>query len=128
MRAWHTGAVGEEEFGRKLSVMASETLKVLHDLKVPRSAPNIDHLAVTSEAVSVLDAKCYKGTVETRRPGRSSGRDLLRVSPASRAAARCWSRRAGVRWSAASGRAAVRRSRDAVDQGARADHHVQLVD
>ena len=69
VRAWQTGAVGEEEFGRRLSGVASERLKVLHDRKVPRSAANIDHLAVTGEAVWVLDAKRYKGKVETRGHG-----------------------------------------------------------
>lgn len=69
VRAWQTGAVGEEEFGRRLSGIASEKLKVLHDRRLPRSSANIDHLAVTSEAIWVLDAKHYKGKVETRGHG-----------------------------------------------------------
>lgn len=69
VRAWQTGAIGEEAFGEKLSSIASNTLKVLHDRKVPRSSANIDHLAVTSEGVWILDAKRYRGKVETRGHG-----------------------------------------------------------
>jgi hypothetical protein len=72
--AWKTGAVGEEEFGRRLSGGASENLKVLHDRKIPGSRANIDHIAVTSSGVWVLDAKRYKGKVETRGAGLLSRR------------------------------------------------------
>jgi Nuclease-related domain len=72
--AWQTGAAGEEEFGQRLSGLASPSLKVLHDRKLPRSSANIDHLVVTSEAVWVLDAKRYKGKVETRGHGLFSRR------------------------------------------------------
>ena len=74
VRAWQTGAVGEEEFGRALSSLARESIKVLHDRKIPRSAANIDHLAITSECVWVLDSKRYKGRVETRGHGLLSRR------------------------------------------------------
>jgi hypothetical protein len=47
---------------------------VLHDRKLPRSSANIDHLAVTPEAVWILDAKRYKGKVETRGGGLFSRR------------------------------------------------------
>jgi hypothetical protein len=72
--AWQVGAVGEEGFGRRLSSVASPDLKVLHDRKIPRSAANIDHLAVTPETIWVLDAKRYRGKVETRRGGLFSTR------------------------------------------------------
>ena len=74
VRAWQTGAVGEEEFGRRLSGCSGPKLKVLHDRKIPRSSANIDHLAVTSQCVWVLDAKRYKGKVETRGGGLLSTR------------------------------------------------------
>ena len=74
VRAWQTGAVGEEEFGRRLSGCSGPKLKVLHDRKVPRSSANIDHLAVTTERVWVLDTKRYKGKVETRGGGLFSTR------------------------------------------------------
>lgn len=72
--AWRTGAVGEEEFGRRLSQAAGPTLKVLHDRKIPGSRANIDHIAVTPIYVWVLDAKRYKGKVETRGHGLFSRR------------------------------------------------------
>jgi len=74
VRAWQTGAVGEEDFGRRLSGCSGPKLKVLHDRKIPRSSANIDHLAVTSECFWVLDAKRYKGKVETRGGGLFSTR------------------------------------------------------
>ncbi len=74
VRAWQTGAVGEEEFGRRLSGCSGPRLKVLHDRKLPRSSANIDHLAVTTEAVWILDTKRYKGKVETRGGGLLSSR------------------------------------------------------
>jgi hypothetical protein len=74
VRAWQTGAAGEEAFGRRLSSVSGPSLKVLHDRKLPRSAANIDHLAITTETVWVLDAKRYKGRVETRGGGLFSSR------------------------------------------------------
>ena len=53
VRAWQAGAVGEEEFGRRLSGCSGPKLKVLHDRKMPRSCANIDHLAVTSQCVRI---------------------------------------------------------------------------
>lgn len=73
--AWETGAGGEEQFGQRLSGIASESLMVLHDRKLPRSAANIDHLAVTSQSVWILDSKHYKDKrVETRGHGLFSRR------------------------------------------------------
>lgn len=74
IRAWQTGAVGEEEFGRRLSGCSGPQLKVLHDRKLPRSSANIDHIAVTPQAVWILDAKRYKGKVATRGGGLFSSR------------------------------------------------------
>lgn len=74
VRAWQTGAVGEEEFGRALSAIGSDAIKVLHDRKIPRSSVNIDHIAVTSQGVWLLDAKRYKGKIETRGHGLFSRR------------------------------------------------------
>ncbi|QSR26953.1 NERD domain protein [Nocardioides aromaticivorans] len=57
--AWHTGALGEERLGRRLDELASPTLRVLHDRRIPGSRANIDHLAVTPTGVYVIDAKRY---------------------------------------------------------------------
>ena len=59
--AWDTGAVGEERLGARLNELASQTLRVLHDRRMPRSRANIDHLAVTPSGVWVIDAKRYAG-------------------------------------------------------------------
>lgn len=60
-RAWDVGAVGEEGLGHRLNEFATDKLRVLHDRRVPGSRANIDHLAVTSTGVYVIDAKKYRG-------------------------------------------------------------------
>ena len=59
--AWNTGALGEERLGAGLDRLASETIRLLHDRRLPRSKANIDHLAVTATGVYVIDAKKYRG-------------------------------------------------------------------
>ena len=59
--AWSTGALGEEKLGGGLDRLASETIRLLHDRRMPRSRANIDHLAVTTTGVYVIDAKKYRG-------------------------------------------------------------------
>ena len=60
-KAWDTGALGEERLGARLNELASDTLRVLHDRRIPRTRANIDHLAVTPTGVYVIDAKKYQG-------------------------------------------------------------------
>lgn len=57
--AWDTGALGEERLGQRLNELASDTLRVLHDRRIPGTRANIDHLAVTATGVYVIDAKRY---------------------------------------------------------------------
>lgn len=59
--AWNTGALGEEKLGGGLSSLAGDTIRLLHDRRLPRSTANIDHLAVTPTGVYVIDAKKYRG-------------------------------------------------------------------
>lgn len=59
--AWNTGALGEEKLGGGLDRLASETIRLLHDRRLPKSRANIDHLAVTATGVYVIDAKKYRG-------------------------------------------------------------------
>jgi len=68
-RAWETGALGEERLGNRLNELASNTLRVLHDLRIPGSKANIDHLAVTPNGVYVIDAKKYRGRPHLRIEG-----------------------------------------------------------
>jgi hypothetical protein len=68
-KAWDIGALGEERLGSRLYAIAGETLRVVHDRRIPRSRANIDHLAVTRTGVWVIDAKKYRGRPELRVEG-----------------------------------------------------------
>lgn len=59
--AWNTGALGEERLGQRLNELSSDTMRVLHDRRIPGTRANIDHIAVTPTGVYVIDAKKYKG-------------------------------------------------------------------
>ena len=59
--AWDTGALGEERLGQRLNELSSDTMRVLHDRRIPGTRANIDHIAVTPTGVYVIDAKKYKG-------------------------------------------------------------------
>ena len=59
--AWNTGALGEERLGQRLNELSSDTMRVLHDRRIPGTRANIDHIAVTAAGVFVIDAKKYKG-------------------------------------------------------------------
>ena len=43
-----------------LGSMANESLRVLHDRRIPRTTANIDHLVVCPSGVFVVDAKRYR--------------------------------------------------------------------
>lgn len=60
-KAWDTGAVGEERLGNRLNQLSNESLRVLHDRRIPRTRANFDHLVVAPTGVWVIDAKKYKG-------------------------------------------------------------------
>lgn len=65
--AWDKGALGEERLGQRLDELASETLRLLHDRRIPGTRANIDHLAVTPTGVWVIDAKRYVAKRPTLR-------------------------------------------------------------
>jgi hypothetical protein len=67
--AWNTGALGEERLGRGLDRLGSDSVRLLHDRRIPRSKANIDHLAVTATGVYVIDAKKYRGRPHLRIDG-----------------------------------------------------------
>ena len=60
-KAWEVGAVGEERVGNRLNEIASDTLRVLHDRRIPGSRANIDHIVVAPTGVYVIDPKRYQG-------------------------------------------------------------------
>lgn len=68
-KAWAVGAVGEERLGTRLDGLASATIGVLHDRRIPRSKANIDHIVVTGAGIWVIDAKRYKGRPELKVEG-----------------------------------------------------------
>ena len=67
--AWAYGANGERALGGLLDPLRDEGIAVLHDRRIPGSKANIDHLIVAPWGVVVVDAKNYKGRVETRDRG-----------------------------------------------------------
>ncbi|MBB1514047.1 NERD domain-containing protein [Tessaracoccus sp. MC1627] len=66
-RAWSVGAEGERMLSEMLASMAGDSLRVLHDRRIPRSRANIDHLAVCPTGVVVVDAKRYRNARPTLR-------------------------------------------------------------
>ncbi|MBB5633295.1 hypothetical protein BKA04_001518 [Cryobacterium mesophilum] len=68
-RVWSTGADGEARVGARLDSIASDSIRVLHDRRIPRTKANIDHLAVTPSGVWVIDAKKYSGAPSLRVEG-----------------------------------------------------------
>ncbi|KRF26727.1 NERD domain protein [Phycicoccus sp. Soil803] len=67
--AWDTGAIGEERLGRGLDHLDSETVRLLHDRRIPGSKANIDHVAVTANGLYVIDAKKYRGLPQLKIEG-----------------------------------------------------------
>ncbi|WP_246104556.1 nuclease-related domain-containing protein [Rudaeicoccus suwonensis] len=68
-KAWATGAVGEERLGAWLDSLVSESIAVLHDRRIPGTKANIDHIAVKTAGIWVIDAKRNKGKPELRMEG-----------------------------------------------------------
>ena len=68
-KAWDVGALGEERLGSRLNEFGSESLRLLHDRRIPGTKANIDHLAVTPTGVYVIDAKKYKGRPQLKVEG-----------------------------------------------------------
>jgi Nuclease-related domain len=81
-RAWRRGAVGERRTARLLAALERHGWAVLHDLAVPRSQANIDHLVIGPGGVFVIDSKQYRGRLQLDPSGRLwHGRDPLAPAP-----------------------------------------------
>jgi hypothetical protein len=66
--AWGRGADGEERIAAYLhSAVGGGVL--LHDRSIPRRRSNLDHIAVVSSGIWVIDSKHYRGRVERRTVG-----------------------------------------------------------
>jgi hypothetical protein len=68
--AWRRGAVGERRTARLLGPLERHGWAVLHDLAVPGSAANIDHLVIGPGGVFVIDSKLYRGRLQLDGGGR----------------------------------------------------------
>jgi hypothetical protein len=62
--AWRRGAAGERRTARLLDPLERHGWAVLHDLAVPGSRANIDHLVVGPVGVFVIDSKHYRGRLQ----------------------------------------------------------------
>jgi hypothetical protein len=59
--AWRHGAEGERRTARLLAPLERHGYQVFHDLAVPRSPANVDHVVVGPTGVYVIDSKRYRG-------------------------------------------------------------------
>jgi hypothetical protein len=59
--AWRRGAAGERRTARLLAPLERRGWAVLHDLAIPRTQANIDHLVIGPGGVVVIDTKQYRG-------------------------------------------------------------------
>lgn len=67
IKAWSSGAAGEAAVGARLDGLASESIRVMHDRRIPRSKANIVPLVVTPGGVWVIDTKRYVGKAPEKR-------------------------------------------------------------
>jgi hypothetical protein len=68
--AWRRGAAGERRTAQLLGQLERHGWVVLHDLAVPRSQANIDHLVIGPGGVFVIDSKQYRGRLQLDGSGR----------------------------------------------------------
>jgi hypothetical protein len=68
--AWRRGAAGERRTARVLAALERQGWAVLHDLAVPRSQANLDHLVIGPGGVFVIDSKQYRGRLQFDQSGR----------------------------------------------------------
>ena len=62
--AWRQGARGERRTARRLRRLVRRGYVVFHDLAMPGSRANIDHLLLGSTGVFVIDSKQYSGRIQ----------------------------------------------------------------
>jgi hypothetical protein len=68
--AWRRGAAGERRTARLLAPLEWHGWAVLHDLAVPGSRANLDHLVIGPGGVFVIDSKQYRGRLRLDPTGR----------------------------------------------------------
>jgi hypothetical protein len=76
--AWRRGAAEERRTARLLAPLERRGWAVLHDLAIPGSAANIDHLVIGPGGVLAIDSKQYRGQLRLDEYGMVwHGRHLL---------------------------------------------------
>jgi hypothetical protein len=76
--AWRRGAAGERRTARLLAPLERCGWAVLHDLAIPGTPANIDHLVIGPGGVVVIDTKQYRGRLRLDTDGLLwHGRQLL---------------------------------------------------
>jgi Nuclease-related domain len=68
-RTWQRGAAGERHTARLLDRLTRDGFVVFHDLAVPDSSANVDHLAIGPSGVFVIDSKQWTGSVHQSADG-----------------------------------------------------------
>ena len=68
-RAWQRGAAGERQTARLLDRLGREGYVIFHDLAMPDSPANLDHLVVGPSGVFVIDSKQWIGQVHQSADG-----------------------------------------------------------
>jgi Nuclease-related domain len=68
--AWRRGAAGERRTARLLAPLERQGWVVLHDLAIPGSRANLDHLLIGPSGVFVIDSKQYRGRLQLDPSGR----------------------------------------------------------
>jgi Nuclease-related domain len=68
--AWRRGAAGERRTAHLLAPLERHGWAILHDLAVPGSRSNIDHLVIGPGGVFVVDSKQYRGRLQLDPSGR----------------------------------------------------------
>ena len=63
-RAWQHGANGEQQTARLLDRLGRDGYQVLHDLAMPDSPANVDHLVIGPSGLFVIDSKQWTGSVQ----------------------------------------------------------------
>jgi hypothetical protein len=69
-RAWRRGAAGERQTARLLNHLRHDGYMVFHDLALPDSPANLDHLVIGPSGVFVVDSKQWTGSVHQSADGR----------------------------------------------------------
>ena len=76
--AWRRGAAGERRTARLLAPLERRGWAVLHDLAIPGTQANIDHLVIGPGGVVAIDTKQYRGRLQLDPDGLLwHGRHLL---------------------------------------------------